>query len=88
MLRDAAVQLAARDRDQADFALNAALATVLSPAAEGAQLAVLPECKWPVYLLKARRMEMAPGTDVVQGRQPATYVALVATTLGVHWWIG
>lgn len=88
MLRVGAVQLAARDRDQADLALVEALAAVDNAASSGAQLAVLPECTWPAYLLEARRKEMAPGTDVVQGRQPANYGALVATTPGVHRWSG
>lgn len=82
------MQLAARDRDHADLELVEALAAVESAASEGAQPAVLPECTWPAYLLEARRKEMAPGTDVVQGRQPANYGALVATTPGVHRWSG
>jgi predicted amidohydrolase len=35
-----------------------------------------------VSLDEARRKEMAPGTDVVHGRQPSSYSALVAATLG------
>lgn len=71
MLRVAAVQLAARDRDHADLALAEALEAVDSAASEGAQLAILPECTWPAYLLgsdHAERWETLPTSDTVIGR--------------------
>ena len=62
MPRVAAVQLTARSIDQADVALEEALAAISEAAAQGAELAVLPECTWPAYLL---------GSDH-HGRWPAT----------------
>ena len=68
MLRVAAVQLTARDWEQADLALVEALAAVDSAASEGAQLAVLPECTWPAYLLgtdHVDRWQTLPTSDAV-----------------------
>lgn len=51
MPRVAAVQLTARSIDQADLALEESITALGTAAAQGADLAVLPECTWPAYLL-------------------------------------
>lgn len=51
MPRVAAVQLPARDRDEAGLALDEAIAAIDAAADDGVELAVLPECTWPAYLL-------------------------------------
>lgn len=57
MPRIAAVQLVVRGRDEADLALSEALAAVEAAADGGAELAVLPECTWPAYLLGTDHVE-------------------------------
>jgi predicted amidohydrolase len=51
MVAVAAVQLDARSIDRADDALEEALEAIGSAADHGADIAVLPECTWPAYLL-------------------------------------
>lgn len=71
MPRVAAVQLVARGRDEADLALDEALVAVAEAAAAGAELAVLPECTWPAYLLgtdHAALWDRSPGPDQVVAR--------------------
>ena len=55
-VRIACVQLAARTASDADLALHDALAGIAGAAALGAQLAVLPECTYPGYVLLRRRL--------------------------------
>lgn len=71
MPRVAAIQLAARGRDEADLALEEALAAVDEAAGAGAELAVLPECTWPAYLLGTDHEALwtrPPGPDEVVAR--------------------
>lgn len=51
MVAVAAVQLEARSIDRADDALAEALEALEAAADRGANVAVLPECTWPAYLL-------------------------------------
>jgi predicted amidohydrolase len=70
-MRIAAVQLTAYARDEADLALEEALAAIADAAAAGAQLAVLPECTWPAYLLgtdHVQRWSQLPSPDAVVER--------------------
>jgi predicted amidohydrolase len=62
MPRVAAIQLPARSLPEADLALEEALSAVAEAASVGAQLAVLPECTWPAYLLGTDHPDRWPAT--------------------------
>jgi len=76
-VRVACVQLRARPASEAEHALHDALAGVTASAARGAQIAVLPECTYPGYVLLQRAL---PGGERAVDRA----LAAVATAARRH----
>lgn len=85
-MRVAAVQLRARSLEEAELALDEALAGIREAATRGAEIAVLPECTYPAYHL--RSLDAWRGAGVRSWRDVTDRFGQAAKETGLYVCVG